>query len=87
MNFHPFSHHKFPKNTIPSPLTRNTDEMNQALKLLLVTHAVDLVLQLDILPRKILASSLLQDQILCSKISVTERLSRTMPVFYDGAFV
>ena len=32
----------------PSPLAYNTDEKNQALKLLFVTAAVDLVLQLDL---------------------------------------
>ena len=32
----------------PSPLAHNTDEKNQALKLLYVTTAVDLVLQLDL---------------------------------------
>ena len=36
----------------PSPLAHNTDEKNQALKLLFVTAAVDLVLQLDLWVRK-----------------------------------
>ena len=34
--------------TTPSPLAHNTDEKNQALKLLFVTAAVDLVVQLDL---------------------------------------
>ena len=36
----------------PSPLAHNTDEKNQAPKLLFVTAAVDLVLQLDLRVRK-----------------------------------
>ena len=36
----------------PSPLAYNTDEKNQALKLLFVTAAVDLVLQLDLWVKK-----------------------------------
>ena len=34
--------------TAPSPLVHNTDERNQALKVLFVTAAVDLVIQLDL---------------------------------------
>ena len=37
----------FPKKTTPFPLAHNTDEKNQALKLLFVTTTVDLVVQLD----------------------------------------
>ena len=36
----------------PSSLTYNTNEKNQALKLLLVTAAENLLLQLDLLARK-----------------------------------
>ena len=46
-NFHTFSNQVFPKMT-PSPLAHNADEKNQALKILFVTVAVDLVLQLDL---------------------------------------
>ena len=38
----------FPKKRLPSPLAHNTDEENQDLKLLFVTAAVDLVVQLDL---------------------------------------
>ena len=38
----------FPKKATPFPLAHNTGEKNQALKLLFVTAAVDLVVQLDI---------------------------------------
>ena len=37
----------FPKKRPPPPLAHNTDVRNQALELLLVTAAVNLVFQLD----------------------------------------
>ena len=47
-NVHTFSYQKFPKNDPLSLDPYNIDEQNQALKLLLVTAIVDLVLYLDL---------------------------------------
>ena len=51
-NVHKFSHQIFPKKTTPFPFAHNTDEKNQALKLLFATATVDLVVQFDLWVRK-----------------------------------